>query len=183
MTGFRTELGFDDIETRVEETSVVATASYQASPRWGFQLGAGVVLGGEIVRGNEIFDVGTGGTLSVAASHLPVYETARRPFLLVTLALAASFASAGDESLTAGDLRAGVMAGKTFGGVVTPYVTARVFGGSVFWTIAGDSVVGGDEHHYALGGGATLRLGRFDLFAELLPLGERSLTLGAGAAF
>jgi hypothetical protein len=54
----------------------------------------------------------------------------------------------------------------------------------VFWRLAGEDVLGGDVHHYALGAGAILRLpARLEVFAEGMALGERSVSVGAGVAF
>ena len=56
-------------------------------------------------------------------------------------------------------------------------------GGPVFWRYQGAGVSGGDAHHYQLGGGLTLTIaGRVNLFAEGIPLGERSVAAGAAVA-
>jgi len=184
---FRTEIAFDDTETRLEEASATATLAYHLSPRWGLQASLGGIVGGEVRRAGEVHDVGPGIGASVAGSWLALYETERRPFLLLTVSLGGSTTTtraAGESTrLTAFDLRLNALVGMTFFDVLTPFITARAFGGPVSWKIAGESVVGGDEHHYAVGAGATVRVARFDVFVEALPLGERSASLGVGATF
>jgi hypothetical protein len=83
------------------------------------------------------------------------------------------------------DVRLGGIVGKTFADTFTPYVTARVFGGPVFWRFDGEDVVGTDLYKYQLGGGVSLLLagGRLDLFAEGIPLGERGVAAGVGTTF
>jgi hypothetical protein len=149
-------------------------------PTLGIELAAGAVLDGAIGRADVADgDVGVGAAVSLSASWLALLEGERRPFVVVGASLAGSrteaYADDGERHpLSAGDLRLGVMSGKTFG-PVTPYLAARGFGGPVFWRIAGEDVTGSDTHHYTVGGGASLRLGRrVTIAAEVLPLGERS---------
>jgi len=83
----------------------------------------------------------------------------------------------------AGDARLAAMIGKSFGPVV-PFLGARAFGGPVSWRLAGQSVMGGDAHHYAVGAGLSVRLpARLELFAEAMPLGERSATAGVSVRY
>jgi len=87
-----------------------------------------------------------------------------------------------EHALSAFDARVGAMVGKTFG-PLTPYAVARAFGGPVSWTLGGEEVSGGDAHHYTVGAGAALRLGRrLNLGVEGMALGERSATLSASLA-
>src|SRR5690606_16412054 len=45
------------------------------------------------------------------------------------------------------DFRVALTASRTFGDVVTPYVSVRAFGGPVFWRIDGEDVAGSDPRH------------------------------------
>jgi hypothetical protein len=68
--------------------------------------------------------------------------------------------------------------------VLTPYALARVFGGPVFWHDGLAGQTGTDVHHFQLGAGLLVRLGRrLDIFAEGVPLGEQGISGGAGFAF
>jgi len=163
--------------------TVMAQAAYQMSPRTVIALGLGAVIGGEMAEG----DISPGPAGSASFSWLALLETERRPFVLLGISLAGTRASAisddgMDHTLTAADVRAGVMAGKTLG-AFTPYAAARGFGGPVGWTLAGEDATGEDAHHYTVGAGLTVRPGRrFDLALEVMPLGEQSATASATLA-
>jgi hypothetical protein len=170
-----TTISFGGRDLDLNETSVSVALAWHGAGRWGGELGLGAVVDG------SIGDVGLGAGFlaSVGASFLALPEGQTAPFVLVTGSLAASTTSTSSGQLTALDLRAGVLVGKTFFGHVTPYLAGRVFGGPVFYQ--GDT--GTDTHHYAVGGGLTIRAGGFDLFAEGIPLGERALSFGIGWRF
>jgi len=186
--GFRTELRLSGRDVDLGEETLSASAGWHADPRFGVEAGVGVILDGRLTVDGEAHDVRPGIAATLTGSWLALPERVTRPFVL--LALTASVATTetarADETarLTALDLRASVIAGKTFFSRLTPYLAGRVFGGPVFWRVAGEGVTGSDRHHFAVGAGVTLRLpGRLDLFAEAMPLGERSLNLGAGLSF
>jgi hypothetical protein len=183
VSGFSTTIAFGDRRVDLAEQSVVASLGYHFGPRWGVTGAAGAVLDGRATSTGAPGDVGAGLVASIGASWLPVYEGRWRPFLLASATVAASRTTAISDDgirhgLAAGDFRLAALVGKSFGPVV-PFLGARAFGGPVWWRLGGQSVVGGDVHHYAVGAGFTLRLpARFDLFAEAMPLGERSATAG-----
>jgi hypothetical protein len=182
---FSTELELGDAEVSLSETTVMAAASYHPNASFGFDIGLGAVLDGEM--GEHAGDVAAGAALSAAATWLALYEGERRPFVLLSLSLAGSRTEAVSDDgqahdLTAFDARVGAMAGKTFG-PATIYAAGRAFGGPVSWTLGGEEVTGGDAHHYTLGGGAVVRLGRrLHLAGEGMALGEQSATLSASLA-
>ena len=182
---FSTELELGDGEVSLSEATIMASASYQPNPSVSLDLGLGAILGGEM--GEHAGDVSPGAAVSAAATWLALFETERRPFLLLSFSLAGSRTEAvsddGEEhALSAFDARLGAMVGKTFG-PATPYAVARAFGGPVSWTLGGEEVSGGDAHHYTVGAGAALRLGRrLNLGVEGMALGERSATLSASLA-
>jgi hypothetical protein len=117
-----------------------------------------------------------------------------RPFVVLTGNLSFSTArttlagTAGAPDVTAGyqafDLRVGALVGTTLWQVLSPYAVGRVFGGPIYWQYQGSDVTGTDAHHYQLGAGLTLVVARrLNLFAEGIPLGERSAAVGAAVAF
>ncbi len=194
--GFDTTIKFtgndSDVEREVDlrEATVFATLSWQRTPHYSLQLTLGGILDGSATpAGAGKGDVGGGGAVSLGWSWLALYEQEKRPFLQVAASLGVSSAGVVSDDgmrhqLTAGDLRVGVLVGKTFFERVTIFAAARGFAGPVFWHLGGEGVMGGDTHHYALGLGTVLRLpGRIDVFAEAMALGERSVSLGAGLAF
>src|SRR5262249_31793125 len=154
------------------------------SPRYSLQLTLGGIFDGSIEPdGAARGDVGGGGSISVGWSWLPLYETETRPFVQVAASLGASTTTAvSDDSerhrLSAGDLRVGVLTGKTFFDRLTAYAAVRGFFGPVRWQLGGEAVNGGDAHHFAVGLGAIWRLpARFDVFAEAMALGEQSVSV------
>ncbi|MFT5433014.1 MAG: hypothetical protein ACI9OJ_003719 [Myxococcota bacterium] len=85
------------------------------------------------------------------------------------------------ESLTALDVRAGGTVGWTLGGVFSPHVAVRLFGGPIFWRYEDEDVAGTDRWHFQLATGASLALPEsFSVFFDWSFLGERSLWAGAG---
>jgi hypothetical protein len=70
------------------------------------------------------------------------------------------------------------------GGVYSPYAVFRAFGGPVYWSRDGESVIGGDLHHYAIGAGGSFTVGgRVDIVGEWTFLGEKTVTLGVSISF
>lgn len=180
FSGFSTQIKFDDARVPVEQFAATATVGHFSTPRLGWSLTAGGVLGGRI----EDRDISGGATVSATLSWLPVYERPARPFVALTGTFGAAFARAlADDGMTrswtALDARGGVTVGKTFAERWVPYVAARAFGGPVFWHRAGGDVTGGDRYHVTAGAGLIVRLPRsLDVTLEGMPLGEQSAALG-----
>lgn len=166
-------------------------------------VGAGGIAGGELIHGAARDTVGPGfaGAIGVAGR---VYDgKGFIPFLQLTATLSVSHMGTRTDDLgtrtdgtrsatgpsspkfTAGDLRVGFIAGKTFGDVFTPYVTGRVFGGPIAWRFDGDAVTGTDLYKYQAGGGLSLALlqRRLDVFVEGIAFGERGVAAGVGTTF
>ncbi len=174
----------------LSQSAVFATLSWQKAPPWSFQASLGVILDGQIQPDKlRAQDVATGGALSIGASWLAFYEKVDRPFVQLAWTLGVSSTSAISDDrqshrLTAVDLRFGILVGKTYLDRLTLFVAGRTFAGPVFWTLAGESVIGGDAYHLAFGAGAVLRLAAgIDVFAEGMGLGERSFSVGTAIAF
>lgn len=181
---FSTEIEFPDERVALEEVAVQASLGWHPTPRWGVAIAAGAIADGTITRADGTrHDVRPGFAASLSGSWLALTESRVRPFVSVGLSLAISRThTEGGAGLTAGDLRASVLAGKTFFDALVPYVVLRGFGGPVVWDRVSEA--GGDANHYAIGIGATVRLPLgLDVFVEGLPLGEQSLSAGAGLSF
>jgi hypothetical protein len=182
---------------RSDETrgAVVASLAYQPSRRTTFQLALGGTFGGRLSTPTGQYDFSPGPTAAVGASWR-LLEGAR-PFVVLTSNLSFSAASTTPSGAGAGggnsaakigyqafDLRLGALCGMTFFRTLSPYAVGRVFGGPVFWQYQGADVTGGDVHHYQLGAGMTVVVARrLNVFAEGIPLGERSLAAGTAVAF
>jgi hypothetical protein len=183
--GLRTEIDFGSGgHADLGEETIMASLGYHPTATLGLDVGLGALLDGTVTTGGTDHDLSAGFIASVTGSWLALPEKDLRPFVLVALTASVATADTDVARLTALDLRAGLVVGKTFFTRLTAYAAVRVFGGPVSWRIAGDDVTGGDEHHYAVGAGATLRLpGALDVFFEGSPLGERSLNAGIGVSF
>ncbi len=171
-----TTIVFGDAHVALRETAATVTLGHFDHPRFGWSVTAGGIVAGSI--GGR--DVHGGATVAGVASWLPVYEHARRPFVALTASLGTALVrgTADDGSAhlwSAWDLRGGASVGKTLWGHLVPYVSARVFGGPVFWHLAGAGVTGSDRYHVTAGAGLTVRLpARLDATIEAMPLGEQS---------
>lgn len=177
--GSATRIVFGDMQVPTEQLAATATVGRFPTPRLGWTASVGGIVAGRI----DNRDLVGGGTASAAITWLALYEGARRPFIAVSGSLGTAYVRAvGDDMQRhwwwASDLRAGVMVGKTLWDRIVPYAAVRAFGGPVFWTLAGDDVVGGDQYHVTVGAGLVVRLPRdADLALEVMPLGERSASL------
>lgn len=179
----------------VRRRAVTAQLEFRATDRLSIQLAGGALLGGTLsMRSYEpdVFELYPGGVVGVTASFRLVDGLQGRPFVLLTAGIAmlrsGTHVQEGsrtpDRSFTAYDLRASAVVGRTFGGVFTPYLALRAFGGPIYWNYRGFDRTGTDLYHYQLGFGATVAIGsRVDAFAELSPVGEGAFSAGLGARF
>jgi hypothetical protein len=162
---------------RLSTTSVAASSELRAGPQT-FQLVLGEAVGGRLTTGSGPVSIGRGvvGGLSFGRRF---WSDDTGWFVLGTLSVSGSSIPTATGPLRALDVRVGVAAGKSIG-AVTPYVLARAFGGPVW--LPGGGVVG-DDHHYVLGLGLSVRIARVDVGAELAPFGERRATGTVGLSF
>ncbi len=195
-------LGGHDVDFRERSLSVSLERAF--GDRFVLQVGGGAILDGTLTVGGVAHTVDPGWVAAAGFSYRLADEKKRAPFVLFTYGFAvgrththlrdtptSSVASvallstgADKVPLTAIDLaRVGLTIGKSFG-PLTPFASARVFGGPVFWNVDGASATGGDRYHFQLATGASLRPGAgFDLFAEWAFVGERRVSAGVGVSF
>jgi hypothetical protein len=190
-TGIRFTPTLRGDETRA---AVVGSLGYHPTARTSYQIAAGGTFGGRLVTpaGNQDFAPGV--TAAVGASWR-VVDRPSFPFVVLTGNLSFSAASTtlraeggGSAGPSVGyqafDLRLGVLVGTTINRVFSPYAVGRAFGGPIYWQYQGSDVTGTDTHHYQVGAGLTLAVARrLNVFAEGIPLGERSVASGAALAF
>jgi hypothetical protein len=179
---FRTTLVFsDDTQRPLRQTALSATLEYRLSHRWTLSASGGWVPWGtiELEDGTSVrLSRGVVGSLGV--SWLALEAEGARPFVMLSGSLAFSRIYSAPSLWFSQDLRLGVSAGYTFFERLSPYATARVFGGPVSW----NGLTGSDLYHYQLGAGVAVGLpAGFDLLVEAVPLGEQRVTAGVGLSF
>jgi hypothetical protein len=174
---------------------VTAGVDYRLSPETTLGGGAGAGLGGLITVGAQRFLVQPGWLVTLSYSRRLLDGRGGKPFVVLGISGGGSGAGTREEGLPASatpagaglyafDIRGGITVGKTFWSTISPYTTVRLFGGPVFWGYGGKAVLASDEYHFQAGLGMVTALRRgFDVFAEVIPAGERAVTLGAGKSF
>ena len=183
------ELRFGDVTAPFDQRSVAASVTRQLSRAWSVTAGAGAVVSGSIDAGGATYVMDPGWLARLGATWMAVDGSGPWPFVALSASLAASGVHTTGPGgvkapLTSLDAGLSVSAGKSIAGVVAPYVGAKVFGGPVFWELAGASVTGTDVAHWqvAFGLAANLPLG-IDLLVEWAPFGARSAVGQVGLTF
>jgi hypothetical protein len=193
---FETNLEMDGrFEADLREWMVVSSLAYRVGELTvAGKLGA--IIDGALDAG-ERFRIKPGVLLG-ASVDWPILRGGRD---LVSLALSGQFGlamtalerEADTSRWIALDFRVGLTVSRTFFDVLTPYASARAFGGPIFWSgfeaeraIDGEKamVVGSDPRHTQLAAGLGVALGdHLDLHFEWAFFGEAGLYWGLGAAF
>jgi hypothetical protein len=184
----RTRIGFDDdLHFDLSQQAVTVYAGIGRGA-WSFRAAVGAIVGGTL-DGDE-----TGDRHELRPGALAAVSAARqwqpgdgRWFVTGSAAIGVAMAStrsrfgADSERFTAGDLRIGALVGRTFADRFSPYLLARLFGGPVLWTVAGESVSGGDTSHFQLGAGVSVNLpARTSIVIDVSAVGEQALSVGVG---
>jgi hypothetical protein len=168
----RTHIEFDEGTFELTEQAVTAFAGYSTPSGWSYRGSLGVIVDGRL----DDHDMTPGGVAGVGASR---QWTRAGWFVTGSAGMSIAIASSNDARFTAGDVRIGAIAGRTFG-PVSPYVLARGFGGPVWWTVDGASTVGSDTRHFQLGAGLSLTTSfGLTIVADVSALGEQAASLGA----
>jgi hypothetical protein len=188
--GLTTNLDFNEATQRLDEVSTAVAFTYRPSA-WAMQASLGVVLGGSLdgPLGNYRFEPGILG--SVAVSYTFLDGSAALPYLAATLTAGVASVSTYNEAdttqrpqFTALDFRLSAVIGKRLFGFWMPYGGVAVFGGPVFFSPQGQSLVGTDVHHFRLSVGSSFSLpAHLEAFVEVGFLGEQNVVLGVGYAF
>lgn len=193
-----TGIRFDDVRPDEMRHGVLATLEASPYPELTLQVGAGAILGGDLLVHSygadpaHKYQIDPGAVLVVGGSYRFIDAKGARPFLLGTLSGTFSASQTRIEGtgpngthalLDAFDLRAGGVLGWNIARVFSPYAVVRAFGGPVSWTYQNQRETGTDVHHFQIGAGFGLALGkRFDLFFEGVPLGEVGISAGIGVS-
>ncbi len=183
------ELRFGDVSAPFVQRSVAASVTRQLDRAWSVTAGAGAVISGSIDAGGASYVMDPGWLVRLGATWMALDGSGPWPFVALSASLAASGVNTTGPGgvkapLTSLDAGLSASAGKSIAGIVAPYVGAKVFGGPVFWQLAGASVTGTDVAHWqvAFGVAANLPLG-IDLLVEWAPFGATSAVGQVGFAF
>ena len=182
-----------DGKTRVDinRRAILATLERRLSEKWTLQAAAGGIVTGTLNDNGDRYVFGPGWSAGVTASYRALDGRGRSPFLLLagTLAFAgartqAEVPNAPNVSYVAGDLRLGVVLGKTFFQALSPYAVGRVFGGPIWWQLQGKNILGTDAYKFQIGAGLAVAMPfGLDAFVEAVPLGEKAVSTGVGYSF
>jgi hypothetical protein len=173
----------------IARRSVSASVELRPSSRWTVSLGGGAAVAGDLVLGARRFTLDPGWIAAVAGSYRILDGTGASPFLIASVALSASGARSREDAtgqtatFTTTDARGALTVGKIFWNAFGPFASVRGFGSPAIWTLDGKGVTGTDDYHYQVAVGVVAAVKRLDVFAELAPLGEKAVTVGAGYAF
>jgi hypothetical protein len=179
------------VDADLFQRAVVASLSRRLGERFTVLGSAGATLGGSLdfTPGNQA-ELLPSWVLAAGLTWQILNGAKGLPFITLSGVLSASSARTTNASTsesaryTSIDVKAIGIVGYTFFGRLSPYVGASLFGGPIFWTINGSSVVGTDRSHFQVLAGASVAIPfGLDLFVEGSPLGERSVSAGLGLAF
>jgi hypothetical protein len=185
-----TRIDFDSgPSSDLKEQVVVGSFGRRFGDVASLRLGAGALVSGSVVDRGLRHDLDPGWLVSATLAREWLGASGHGWFVSTALTIGVSGThttnpDVGRTSLLAQDNRIGAVAGKTVGGVFSPYVTARVFGGPVLWRRDGRDVTGGDVHHYGIGAGGSFTVaGTVDIVGEATLIGEKTFTLGVSVSF
>lgn len=147
----------------------------------------GALVDGDLVLAGDRWELRPGIWGGLGLTWRAFAEEDWLPFVLLGAEIAAGSAITAlgghEERLTAFDFRTSLVIGKLFARRLGPYAAVRSLGGPLLWRVDGRDRTSKPEQLYQLGGGLMTTTGALDAYFEVMPLGERSLTVGAGYAF
>ncbi len=180
----RSHLSFEGEDAYFDKPALVAASDFYAG-KFTITLGAGGLTLGRLVTERATFELDTGwiGTLGLSWRVLAEDETL--PYVVLSAMLGVTRADvrrgASRGSYLGLDFRFGATVGKTFFGWLSPYASARVFGGPVSFDDGTEKRIGSDRFHVQGALGAVFLLpDNVDLFVEGSPGGEQGSFGGIG---
>ncbi len=180
---------FFDGETSatLEQASIVATNDFFLG-RFTVTLGAGALAYGSLDASGDPYDLGPGWLGSLGLSWRVLEEDASTPFIVLSTTLGGlgtrTLRETDHGSYHAIDFRFGATVGKTFDGWFSPYASAKLFGGPIFWNVNDELTVGSDQFHIQGSLGAVFVLPEaVDFFVEGSPGGEQAVFGGMGIRY
>ncbi len=175
----------DGLRASTERHAVMASFEHPMRGHWTLEIGAGSLLAGTLAGTTFTPGVLAGFSLS----HLVIQPHGyAQPFLLLSFAFAGVWAKAGGFDYVALDGSIAAASGvslKLGPHAITPFLAGRLFGGPVFWTHLGSTVLGTDAYKYSLGPGVAVSIAksRVGLSFGASLLGEKNVKGGLSVAF
>jgi hypothetical protein len=171
----------------VERHAVAASLAIPFRKTWVFEGSIGVLPIGSLALNHVNYTFNPSFLAALSATYRLLPEKGALPFIFLTGTLAGLVGStraqdASTQDFDALDLRIGAVVGKHVTPHGSAYLAGRAFGGPVSWRVEGSTVNGTDVYHYQVGLGAAYAFGPAHVFVEGIPLGERAITAGFGAA-
>ncbi|MBM4363933.1 MAG: hypothetical protein FJ104_14735 [Deltaproteobacteria bacterium] len=183
--GTATRIVFPGGRASLEQGAVAATLDLSFGSRFGVSAAAGSSAGGSVSYAGSRYDLLPGPLGGLGVSYRWFGDGVPFVHTSFTLALARSTARApggAESSFLSRDYRLGLAMGHAIGKVAAPFVVARYFGAGTSWEPGGG--VGADAFRYHVGVGSAFGFGEhLDALVEVLPLGERRVSVGAGYTF
>ncbi len=180
----RAHLVFDGDEVHLDKPALTLASDLYAG-KFTVTLAAGGTALGSLVTERATYDVGPGWIGAAGLSWRVLEEDPTTPYVVLSTvlgAVGATTARGRERGAYLGfDFRFGATVGKTFFGWLSPYTSARVFGGPVFWSEGGATKLGTDRFHVQGALGAVFLLPEsLDFFVEGSPGGEQGAFGGLG---
>lgn len=157
--------------------------------RWSLGGSLGVLAAGELLVEGRRHTYRPGGAASFSAGRPIAPDLLGKMFVATNYSFAATYARTRSPfgrtgSYLAIDISAGIALGRTVWNVWSPYMSARVFGGPVWFTGADGAVPGQDPDHHSMGLGSVFTLPKnFEVGIDAALVGARGLTAQAGVNF
>ena len=166
------------------------SGSWQVNEKWAIRGGLGLILDGQLRPPNESAQkVKPGGLVAIGFEYLTRAGESYAPFVDLSVFLSGSSTEIENPNTRvqtnyfSSDLRLGARASWNIRNSLFPYVSARVFGGPVFWTLNDKDVIGTDIHHCQVALGTAIQFGRVGTFVEWAGIGEKALSMGMSLAW
>jgi len=188
--GLQTQLIFNGVEQRLDELSAAVAFTYRFS-QWSVQASVGMVIGGSLDGPLGNYRLEPGILSSVSLGYTFLNGAGAVPYVASSLTAGVAAAPTYNEAntndrpgFTALDFRLAAVIGWRLFDFWLPYAGAAVFGGPVFFAPQGQSLTGGDQHHFRLSLGSSFTLpAHLEAFIEIGFLGEQNVLIGLGYAF
>jgi len=181
-----------DQNAALRRRGLVAALEYRLAEKWTLSAGGGVTLGGDLVLDGDRYELGVGAVGQAGVAYRVLDGDGWEPFLLLGASFAASTAGTRGPSAprtaatssstpsTAASRSPSARPSPTPSRPTSP-CAASAGRSSGCWREPRWS--GPTGRHFQFGGGLLASAGLIDAFVEIIPLGERSASVGAAVAF